>query len=143
MKGYNKPEESKAEHSHSIKQRIIELCLKANVSYEEYMKALSVSKLGYKAVQRRDLDELYVNSYNVEWIRAWNANMDLQVCLDFFGVITYITDYYSKDASGTMRIINDALKQNECKDVRDQMHVISNTFMTHREMGEAEATANT
>ena len=140
MNKYNKQQESKLEHPKCIKDRITELCLKANVTYDEYMKALSVSKLGYKVVQQRDLDEIYVNSYNVEWLRAWNANMDLQVCLDFFGVITYITDYYSKDSSGTMRVINDALKQNECKDVKDQMQLISNTFMTHREMGEAEAT---
>ena len=137
---YKKQEESKSEHHNFMKERIMELCLKAGVTHDDYMKALSGSKVGYKVVQRRDLDELYVNSYNVEWLRAWNANMDLQVCLDFFGVITYITDYYSKDASGTMRIINDALKQNECKDVKDQMNLISNTFMTHREMGEAEAT---
>ena len=140
MKNYSKQEESKADHPHYIKERIKEVCLKAKVTYEDYKKALSVSKLGYKVVQRRDINEIYVNSYNVEWIRAWNANMDLQVCLDFFGVITYITDYYSKDASGTMRIIKDALKQNECKDVKDQMQLISNTFMTHREMGESEAT---
>ena len=140
MEKFDKQSESKAEHHHFMKERIIEICLKAGVAYDEYMKALSLSKVGYKVVQRRDVDELYVNSYNVEWIRAWNANMDLQVCLDFFGVITYVTDYYSKDASGTMRVINDALKQNECKDVKDQMNLISNTFMTHREMGEAEAT---
>ena len=140
MEKYKKQEESKYEHSQCIKNRIIDICLKANVTYEDYMKALSVSKVGFKVIQKRDIDEIFVNSYNVEWLRAWNANMDLQVCLDFFGVITYITDYYSKDASGTMRIINDALKQNECKEVKDQMQLISNTFMTHREMGEAEAT---
>ena len=137
---YMKQKESRSEHYGFIQERIKEMCMKADITYDEYIKALSVSKVGYKVVQRRDLDEIYVNSYNVEWIRAWNANMDLQVCLDFFGVITYVTDYYSKDASGTMRIINDALKQNDCKDVKDQMHLISNTFMTHREMGEAEAT---
>ena len=140
LRKYNKQDESKLEHHVFMKERIIEVCLNAGVTYDEYIKALSASKVGYKVVQRRDLDEIYVNSYNVEWIRAWNANMDLQVCLDFFGVITYVTDYYAKDSSGTMRIINDVLKQNDCSDVKDQMHLISNTFMTHREMGEAEGT---
>ena len=121
MNKYKKQLESKLEHPQCIKDRIIELCLKAKVTYEDYMKALAISKVGYKVVLQRDLDEIYVNSYNIEWLRAWNANMDLQVCLDFFAVITYITDYYSKDASGTMRIINEALKKNECKDVKDQM----------------------
>merc|ERR1711963_587065 len=106
---------------------------------EEYMAALSISKRGYKVILKGDIDELFVNSYNDEWLRAWNGNMDLQICLDFFSVITYITDYYSKDDSGTMKIINKALKENECKDVKDQMKLISNTFLTSRQMGEAEA----
>ena len=72
-------------------------------------------------------------------LTMWNGNMDLQLCLDFFSVITYITDYYSKDETGTMKIINEALKQNDCKDVKDQMKLISNTFLTARQIGEAEA----
>ena len=71
--------------------------------------------------------------------RAWNGNIDLQICLDFFSVITYITDYYAKDESGTMKVIKQALAQNESKDVKDQMKLISNTFLTSRQMGEAEA----
>ena len=39
--------------------------------------------------------------------------MDIQLCLDFFAVITYISDYYSKDDSGTMQYIKDALKAAE------------------------------
>ena len=49
----------------------------------------------------RDIDEVFVNSYNPEWILAWNGNMDLQICLDFFAVITYITEYYTKDDTGS------------------------------------------
>ena len=28
---------------------------------------------------------------NTEWLKAWDGNMDLQICLDFFAIITYIT----------------------------------------------------
>ena len=139
MNGFEKVKETKDEHNEFIKKRIQKLCDLAGVSMEEYMAALSISKRGYKVILKRDIDELFVNSYNDEWLRAWNGNMDLQICLDFFSVITYITDYYSKDETGTMKVINEALKQNECKDVKDKMKVISNTFLTSRQIGEAEA----
>ena len=139
MKKYKKDEETKERHPDFIKERIEKICDLAGVSLDEYLNALSSSKKGYTIVQKRDVDELFVNSYNIEWIKAWNGNMDLQICLDFFSVITYITDYYSKDESGTMKIINSALAQNECKDVKEQMKLISNTFLTSRQIGEAEA----
>ena len=86
-----------------------------------------------------DLDEIYINPYNIEWLRAWNGNMDIQVVLDFFAVITYVTDYYSKDDTGTMEIIKAVLSESECKDIKEKMKLIANTFLTHRQMGEAEA----
>ena len=47
----------------------------------------------------------YMNNYNPQWIFAWNGNMDLQVCLDFFQIISYITDYYSEDDTGTIEYL--------------------------------------
>ena len=42
------------------------------VQYEE---ALSVNKKGYSVHYKRDTDEIMVNTYNPEWITAWNGNM--------------------------------------------------------------------
>ena len=60
----------------------------------EYM--LSISKRGYGIHYKRRTDEIFVNSYNPHWIKSWNANMDFQITLDFFSIITYITNYYTK-----------------------------------------------
>ena len=111
----------------------------AGVEYEEYIEALSQSRHGYSVVQQRDLDEININSYNVEWMRAWNGNMDIQVVLDYFAVITYVTDYYSKDDTGTMEVIKAALDQSDAKNVKDKMKTVANAFLTHRQMGEAKA----
>ena len=43
----------------------------------------------------KDIDEGYINGFNPEWLEAWGGNMDLQPCLDYFAVITYITDINS------------------------------------------------
>ena len=62
---------------------------------------------------------------------AWNGNMDIQLCLDFFAVITYISDYYSKDDSGTMQLLIDALKDAENEDLRAKCKRIKSVFLTH------------
>ena len=87
----------------------------------------------------RDIDELYVNSYNPEITRAWNGNTDFQICLDFYAIITYITEYYAKDDTGLVKILVNTLKASECETLRDQMKLLMNTWVKHRQMGEAEA----
>ena len=48
---------------------------------------------------QRDIDEIMVNNYNAEWIVAWNANIDISPVYDYYGTITYITDYFTKVSS--------------------------------------------
>ena len=89
MMKYDKQNESKEEYKKNTVSRIKQLLEVAGVEdYDEYLRALGTSKTGYSVVQRRDLDEIYINSYNTEWLRAWNGNMDIQVVLDYFAVIT-------------------------------------------------------
>ena len=47
----------------------------------------------------------------IEFIRAWDANIDVQIALDFFSIITYIADYYSKDDSGTSDLIKQGMAE--------------------------------
>jgi hypothetical protein len=86
------------------------------------------------------VDEVYINQYNVEWMRAWDGNLDLQVCIDFHAVITYITDYMVKPESAMMDVIKSALKESASKTAKEKMKEVANIFMTHRSMGHAEAT---
>ena len=111
MEGYDKQTESNDEYMENIERRTRQVIQMAEVDYDDYLKALSTSRAGYSVVQRRDLDEIFINSYNAEWLRAWNANLDIKIVLDYFAVITYVTDYYSKDDTGTMEVIKAALQQ--------------------------------
>ena len=143
MADFNKDEESKEEYLRNRELRIKRLLFMAGLKSEEdlelYTRALKSTRGGYNIIMERDIDEVFVNSYNPEWILAWNGNMDLQVCLDYFAVITYITEYYSKDDSGTMQILIDAMKNAECDSLKEKMALMMHTFLTHRQMGEAEA----
>ena len=71
------------------RERLIALLRMANLSGETdqdlidvYENALSVSEVGYKIILERDVDEIYVNNYNPEWIICWNGNIDIQFCFD-------------------------------------------------------------
>ena len=90
--------ETAEEYKKNIKKRIEELCVVANFMAKtadtndaeyrtrvrmRYEKALRYTDKGYKLYQKRDVTEIYINSYNVEWIRAWNGNIDVQVCIDW------------------------------------------------------------
>ena len=110
-----------------------------NSLLDEYIDALSVNKCGYSIHYKRDVSEIMVNTYNPEWISAWNGNMDMQLCLDYFAVITYITDYYCKDDSGTMQKLQEALKESSSDNLKTQLQKMVSVFLTHRQMGESEA----
>ena len=104
-----------------------------------YEDALSCSTAGYSIIIERDIDEIFINSYNPEWARAWNGNTDIQLCLDYFAVITYITDYYTKDDSGMMSKLIEMLKNSDDDSLKEKMKLVMRTFITARQVGECEA----
>ena len=135
--------ENKEEYEKNREERIKKVLqfagIKTKEDYDLYISALEASTSGYAIILQRDITEIYVNSYNPEWARAWNGNHDLQICLDFFAVITYITEYYTKSDTGTMKILLEALKNTNCGDLKEKMKLLMNTYIAARQMGETEA----
>ena len=66
---------------------------KADVSSDDYHKALSISERGKTVILKRKPNEMWVNNYNPHFMKAWQANHDIQFCMDSYAVLTYITDY--------------------------------------------------
>ena len=91
-----------------------------------------------QVVLQRDISEIYSNNYNPEWLQLWDANMDLAPVKDFFGVITYITEYAFKPEPQELAI-RKALEACKDEDVLTRMKVIATSFQDNRQMGEAEA----
>ena len=106
---------------------------------QQYQKALEFSCAGYSIIYARDIDEVWVNSFNPEITRAWNGNTDFQIVLDYYAIITYIFEYFTKDDTGVLQILITTLKATENKDLKDQMILLMNTWIKNRQMGEAEA----
>ena len=71
-------------------------------------------------------------------MRALNANHDVRLVPDVFGVVTYVTDYYSKDESGLQGVLAAAVKAADNEEMKVKMKTVASTFLTHRTMGECE-----
>ena len=99
---------------------------------------MSYGKRGYEVILKRDTDEIYINYYNNEYLIAWDSNIDIQICLDYFAVITYILDYKMKDESGTLEEITKALKGDNTYNLRQKLSLVAHTFITHHKAGESE-----
>ena len=164
--------ESAKDYEKNLKKRIEEMCVVANFrtkgsdmteakyrlkAREEYEEALRFTDKGYKLYQKRDVTEIFINSYNVEWIRAWNGNIDvqvcknmlyfillfslmtfLQVCLDYYEVIKYIIDYLLKDDVALKEAIEAGLKLASPEE-KERMKTVASLFLSHRQIGESEA----
>ena len=58
----------------------------------------------------------------------------------FFGIITYVTDYWAKADEGLTPILREAAKQIKREpEQKKRAQELANTFISHRQMGEAEA----
>ena len=58
---------------------------------------------------------------------------------DFFGAITYITDYWAKDSTGLTNVLKAAMKDLKKEDdMRQRCYELADVFMSHRQVGEAE-----
>ena len=54
-------------------------------------------------------------------------------------MITYITEYFTKDESGTSSFLAEASKQIKALPIIDQRRCIKNVFIAHRQMGLSKA----
>ena len=110
------------------------------IKYHDYIIAIKKRRrYGSTILLERDIDEIFVNNYNSEWLLAWNANLDIQLVLDYFAVITYVTDYWAKPDEGLTPYLKEAAENKSEPDQRKRCQEMANTFMTYRQMGEAEA----
>ncbi len=71
-------------------------------------------------VLKRKPSDVWVNQYNKDLLRCWNANMDIQFVVDAYSCIVYIISYISKAerewiAVGKLRKRSTEARQYGCK----------------------------
>ena len=113
--------------------------LNLDITVDEYMSHISITKRGKTLILKRDFKERFVNNYNIEMMTAWNANMDIQLALDPFAVITYIVNYVNKDESGLTTFMKEALTKVPTNDAKEKLKALKTAYLTHRQIGASEA----
>ena len=73
-------------------------------------------------------------------LHAWNANMDIQLALDTYAVITYIMSYMNKDETQMTKFLKKALNSVAKDNAKEKLRTLKMIYLTHRQVGTAEAT---
>jgi hypothetical protein len=87
-------------------------------------------------VTRRQKTDSMINAYNPHILKAWKANMNIQLVRNVYGVAMYICTYICKsEPEGLKSAIKKVLEQlpDNCSQ-RKQIHAIGSTVLSHRQI---------
>ena len=76
----------------------------------------------------------------LDFIEAWQANQDIQFCMDSYAVITYITDYLTKGDAGLTKELRKALLETKHCNNFEQLNHLKMIYFKHKQVSVAEAT---
>ncbi|CAM4800160.1 unnamed protein product [Rotaria magnacalcarata] len=117
------------------------LLTKYNWSYDDYESALRLIHTRTIMIHKREPNARWVNQYNEEILRVWNANMDIQFVLDPYACAKYLMSYTTKPEREMSLLLEETHK--ECREgnmsVRDEMKKLTGTFFNHRQVSVQEA----
>ena len=82
-----------------------------------------------------------VNPYNQQLLRAWRANMDIQVVGSVYGAALYVTHYICKDESQVLKqvIAEQLASLQQDATIKQRLRKIGNTLLSHRQLSQQEA----
>ena len=72
-------------------------------------------------------------------ILAWNANMDIQMVVDPYAVISYIASYMLKTDTQTTPFLREALHTAAGKETKEKLRALKEAYISHRQVGGSEA----
>ena len=112
---------------------------KIGYSKEQYEEAISTTSEGNVLVLKRKVKEVWTNPYNPNWLKCWNANMDIQIAHSPYAVLTYILSYVGKDETGMTTHLKETLRNTKHLTREEQLKALKITWLTHRQIGASEA----
>ena len=112
-----------------------------SIPEDMYLQALKMSQgmRGTSIVLERDIGDCKTNNCNLDCLKLWRANMDIQYVADPYSCIMYVLSYVMKCENGMSEILKCVAKEFRDQSVRDQMKKILSTFANKREVSVHEA----
>ena len=108
---------------------------------ESYILAVRSSLKTATVFIKRQPSEVRVNNYNVDCLRAWRANMDIQFVLNVYACASYITSYVAKSERGMSDLLRKACEEARRgnSNLKQQVRLIGNKFLNNVEISAQEA----
>ncbi|XP_051802391.1 uncharacterized protein LOC127533424 [Acanthochromis polyacanthus] len=126
-------------------ESLSDLLRRCDFEHDAYMKCAENLTSGSVVMLKRQPNECWVNAYNPDLLRAWNANMDIQYVLDEYCCAMYMMSYITKPEHEMTEFLNSVVKTsresafNQCEEMRKIMQA----YAKHREVSAQEAVART
>ena len=112
-------------------------------NFREFQEAMKVVAKKPSVVLKRDKGDIFVNNYNPDVLRAWNANIDVQYVLDPYSCIMYIISYIAKSESELGVVLkqarDDMIKEGKNVNETRSLKSLAHKYFTHREVSVQEA----
>ena len=112
------------------------------MSEENYYWALSISTDShYQVYLKRGARPCFVNNYNPMFLKAWQANIDLQPVYNYYKAISYLASYFSKSKTETSEALKQTLNgiRNQNLKIKETMRKLSQAFISARQLSVREA----
>ncbi|XP_035258455.1 uncharacterized protein LOC118219420 [Anguilla anguilla] len=91
-------------------------------------------------VLQRKPSDVWVNQYNTQLLRCWNANMDIQYVVDAYSCIVYIISYISKQEREMGLLLQQAQKEASNNiDAKLALRKLGSVYLHNREVSAQES----
>uniref|UniRef100_A0A3B3YQH8 ATP-dependent DNA helicase n=1 Tax=Poecilia mexicana TaxID=48701 RepID=A0A3B3YQH8_9TELE len=120
---------------------------------EEMFEALGISQDLFEAaykrssrnthvVLKRQINEIWINQYSRPLLKAWNANLDIQYCVDAYACCVYIVSYMSKSEREVGLLLGNAQRE-AAKDgnvsAKEALKTLGSVYLHNRDVSAQEA----
>ncbi|CAG2194871.1 unnamed protein product [Mytilus edulis] len=113
----------------------------AGITQQEFEDASNILTKRSSVTMKRTPSDSWINQYNPDLLRCWNANMDLQFITDVYACVVYIISYISKAEREMGVVLQNASKEaaeGNC-DAQQAMKKIGGAYFRQREVSAQEA----
>ncbi|XP_071104737.1 uncharacterized protein [Haliotis cracherodii] len=111
------------------------------ISQDMFEIACAILSTKTNVVLKRKPNDVWVNQYNADLLRCWNANMDIQYVVDAYSCVVYIISYISKAEREMGLLLNQAQKEanKDNTDAKSALKKIGAVYLHNREVSAQEA----
>ena len=109
------------------------------INQRDFEKANQLMTKKDSIILKRNPQDVWVNQYNSDLSRAWNANLDIQYITDVYGAVAYVASYISKAEREMGLLLSQAQSEGLHGDAKQSMKTIGQVYLQNREVSAQEA----